>query len=368
MTRSELFKSIRRVVVKIGSSSITEHDRLCEEKMHHYAHEISAVVRDGREVVLVTSGAVSAGCGEMGHERRNLSVPQKQALAAVGQTLLMNAWRRCFMAEGLNVGQILLTEDDVTDRRRFINARHTMNELLSLGAVPVVNENDSVVIKEIRFGDNDTLSAHVVNIIEAELLIVFSDVDGFYHDLSDAAPVSEIHEITDDVRARARGAGSTHGTGGMSTKINAADILIQSGDIMVIARGSVPGVLKRIVSGEEIGTVFYNTDRTLSSRKKWIAFNAQSAGRVVIDSGAVRAICAEKKSLLASGIRSCSGNFHLGDAVDVVDTNGAVVAKGIVNYSTDELDLIKGHKTAEIKDILGFVFDEVINRDDLIVY
>lgn len=370
MPRKETLKGVRRIVVKIGSSLITENDAISSRRIATLAGDVASLRRRGFEVVIVSSGAISAGAGALGKKRENLSIPEKQALAAVGQSILMNEYRGCFTKKGFEVGQILLTEDDVKHRGRFLNARHAFNSLLHLGVIPIVNENDSVAIKEIKFGDNDTLSAHVANIVEAELLIILSDVDGFYRRLGDPSPMEEILEITTEVKSCAGGRGSVHGTGGMATKIRAAEIMVKSGEMMIIANGGSRGVLSRIMKGEKIGTLFRGREkRSLQSRKRWIAFNMKAGGRLTIDEGAVRAIREKKKSLLASGVIAVGGAFALGDAVEVFSASGTLVGKGIVNYSRAELSRIRGKKTEEIREILGSrYFDEVINRDDLIVY
>jgi glutamate 5-kinase len=367
--RKEFLKNVRRIVVKVGSSTITEGGTISAGRIAGIASDIAALLKQRYEVVLVSSGAISAGAGALGKKREFLSIPEKQALAAVGQTILMNEYRKCFLREGRDVGQILLTEDDVKHRSRFLNARHTFNSLLGMSVVPVVNENDSVAIKEIKFGDNDTLSAHVANIVEADLLIILSDVNGFYRDLSDHRPLELVREITEDMRRRAGGAGSVHGTGGMITKIKAADMMIKSGERMIIANGNEERILSRIMKGENTGTLFMGAERSLPSRKRWIAFNMKSGGSITVDDGAAKALIEKKKSLLASGILEVSGKFELGAAVEVYDTAGALIGKGIVNYTHRELQLIKGKKSREIEGILGGTyFDEVINRDDLITY
>lgn len=369
MPRRELLRNVRRIVVKIGSSLITEDGAISNRRILRLVRDIAGLIRKGYEVVVVSSGAISAGCGALKKDRRLLSIPEKQATAAVGQILLMNEYRACFKKEGFEIGQILLTEDDVKHRRRFLNSRHTMNTLIEMGVVPVVNENDSVVVKEIKFGDNDTLSAHVANIVQADLLILLSDIDGFYMDLEDPFPVEEIYKIDENLIARAGGSGSVHGTGGMVTKLRAADIIIKSGEKMIIANGNVVGVLGRIMKGEKVGTIFVGKSSSLKGKKRWIAFSAHVRGSVVIDDGAVRALVEKKKSLLATGITEVKGKFDLGDAVEVIDQSGTPVGKGIVNYTSEELEKIKGKKTGEIRAVLGEAFfDEVINRDNLILY
>jgi glutamate 5-kinase len=368
LPRKKLLKDIKRIVIKIGTSIITENGAISKARIAELVSDIISLKNSGYSVIIVSSGAISAGAGALKVSRENASIPKKQALASVGQTILMNAWRECFLKEGCEVGQILLTEDDVKNRERFINVRHTFNTLIDMGIVPVVNENDSVIIKEIKFGDNDILSAHVTNIVEADLLVLLSDVEGFYNDLSDPEPVEEIYAITKDVISRAGGSGSIHGTGGMLSKLRAAQVIIRCGERMIIANGRTKGILSRIVKGEKIGTIFVGTEQ-LCSRKRWIAFNMKSAGKIKIDDGAVKALSHNKKSLLSTGITYIEGRFRPGDAVEIINTDGIVIGKGIVNYNFDELNIIKGKKTAQIKDILGSsYFDEVINRDDLILY
>jgi glutamate 5-kinase len=369
LPRKELLSNVRRVVIKVGTSIITEGGKISSSKISRLVSDIVSIMERGNEVVLVSSGAISAGSALLDKKRDYSTIPEKQALASVGQIALMNEYRRFFIRSGYEIGQILLTEDDVKHRRRYLNARHTFNSLLKFGVIPIVNENDSVVIKEIKFGDNDTLSAHVANIIEADLLILLSDIDGFYWNLTDAEPVDEICEITEDVLMRAGGTESEWGTGGMATKIRAAEIIIRSGEMMVIANGQEEGILRKIMNGEKTGTLFLGKGKSLSSRKRWIAFSKKTKGAVRVDDGAVNAICNKKKSLLASGITEVAGVFELGDAVEIQDEKGNPIGKGIVNYTNNELQVIKGKKTKEIKNTLGsHYFDEVINRDDMIIY
>jgi glutamate 5-kinase len=368
LPRKKLLKNTKKIVIKIGSSIITENDVISGARISELVSDIISLKKSDYSVVIVSSGAISAGAGALNISRENISIPRKQALAAVGQTILMNTWREGFSKAGCEVGQILLTEDDVKDRKRFINARHTFNSLLEMGIIPIVNENDSVVIKEIKFGDNDILSAHVTNIVEADLLILLSDVDGFYNDLSDPEPVGTIYEINKDIILKAGGSGSIHGTGGMLSKIRAAEVIIKCGEKMIIANGRIKGVLSRILNGEKIGTIFIGNE-PLCSRKRWIAFNMKASGKIKIDDGAVKALRQHKKSLLSTGVIDIEGRFHLGDAVEIISKSGDLIGKGIVNYNFSELQTIKGKKTAQIKDILGSsYFDEVINRDDLIIY
>ncbi len=369
MPRKGMLRGVKRIVVKIGTSLITEEAKISRRRIERLVGDIAELIEQKYQVVVVSSGAISAGSGALGKKREHLSIPEKQAMAAVGQSILMDEYRKCFRKHGREVGQILLTEDDVKHRRRFLNARHTFNALIEMGVVPIVNENDSVAIKEIRFGDNDTLSAHVANIVEAGLLVILSDVDGFYSELGDELPIEEVRSIDEDLRRRAGGAGSPHGTGGMATKIGAAEIIMKSGELMMIANGRTPGVLPALMRGEKLGTLFKGGKNHMQSRKRWIAFNMKSSGEITIDEGAVRALVESKKSLLASGIIGVSGKFNPGDAVDVMNPNGATIGKGISNYSAAELDMIKGKRTREIRGILsGTYYEEVINRDDMIIH
>ncbi len=368
MPRKEHLKDVRKIVVKVGTSTIAEDGNLSRKKMSRIAGGVIALLKRGYQVVIVSSGAVAAGAGAMGRNRNTLSIPEKQALAAVGQSIMINEYRAIFKKKGYTIGQILLTEDDIKNRKRYLNARNTFTSLLDMGIIPIVNENDSVTVKEIKFGDNDTLSAYVSSLIDADLLILLSDVDGFYHDLKDPVPADEVFEITEEIMQNARGAGSVYGTGGMLTKILAAELIIRFGEMMVIARGSEKNVLGRILDGERIGTIFIGKDRSLGSRKKWLALRKPD-GFITIDGGAVIALRDAKKSLLASGITDVQGDFDMGDPVDISTSDGALIGKGIVNYNVEELKKIMGKKSHDIKKILGSkYFNEVINRDDLILY
>jgi len=367
MKRIEFLRRTKRIVVKIGSSSITESDSISPVKISKFASDVTGLKKSGYEVAIVTSGAISSGAGVLKINRNNLSIPDKQALAAVGQAVLMDEYRKCFDKLGFNIGQILLTEDDMRSRKRFLNARNALDSLFKMNVIPVINENDTVTVSEIKFGDNDTLSAHVFNLIEADLLILLSDIDGFYNELDDPEPVYEINKITDDIRSRAGGAGTSHGTGGMITKINAAEMIMRFGGMMIIADGNEKNILTKIISGERKGTLFIGGQTKLNERKKWISMR-KPRGNVVIDDGAVRALVAGKKSLLATGVVNINGKFDMGDIVEISDIQNHIIAKGIVNYRSDELEKIRGKKTSDIKNILyGQYFDEVVNRDDLII-
>jgi len=368
MPRKKLIENVKRVVVKVGTSSITENGIISNEKISVLIKDIVSVIKLGYQVVIVSSGAITAGAGSMNRSRNQMTIPEKQAYAAIGQAVLINEYRKSFKSHGYDVGQILLTEDDIRHRRRFLNARNTLDALLNMGVIPVINENDTVVVKEIKIGDNDTLSAHVSCLINADLLVLLSDVDGFYYSLDDDEPVEEIYHITNEIVQRAGGSGSDCGTGGMMTKIKAAEIIIRFGEMMIIANSRTEKVLSRIMHGEKIGTIFVGKGSSLNSKKRWLSLR-KSKGRLTIDQGAVEAIIDRKKSLLATGISDVSGHFDMGDIVQLIDAAGTPLAQGMTNYNHEELVRIMGQKTGEIKKTLGSkYYDEVINRDDLIIF
>jgi glutamate 5-kinase len=368
MPRKNLIKGVKTIVIKVGTSIISDNGNISGKKISRIVSGIDGLKKRGYNIIIVSSGAIAAGAFAVKKKREVLSIPEKQALSAIGQTVLINEYRNAFKRRGYDIGQILLTEDDIKNRRRYLNARHTLNSLLRMGVIPIINENDTVVVKEIKFGDNDTLSAHISSLVDADLLILLSDVDGFFNDINDPEPVKEISEITHEIIQKAKGAGSVYGTGGMFTKILAAEIIIRFGEIMVIANGNLKNVLKRIMDGEEIGTIFAGSDKSLRNRKKWLALR-KAVGFLTIDDGAITALRDGKKSLLATGILSVEGSFDMGDPVDINSSTGSLIGKGIVNYHHDELKMIKGKKSREIKKVLGSkYFDEVINRDDMIVY
>ncbi len=366
----------RRVVVKLGTSVLTGGPTARGAGLDHayfasLAAQVEALAASGCETVLVSSAAIACGMHVLGLKERPRAIPLKQACAAVGQTGLMRAYEEAFARYGRKVAQILLAADDVADRRRFLNARNTLRALLAARVVPVVNENDTVTVDEIRFGDNDTLSALVTNVVEADLLAILSDIDGLY----DADPrrepaarlLPEIDEVDDALRARAGGAGAL-GTGGMATKLEAARKAALFGVPTLIANGRTPEVLPRLLAGEPLGTLFRPRADRLASRKHWIAFGLTPAGTLALDAGAVRAIVENGKSLLPSGIVRVSGRFDAGDSVRLVDPAGREVARGLVNYPSHEVERIAGCKTSEIEARLGYKsLDEVVHRDDLVV-
>ena len=366
----------RRVVVKLGTSVLTggptaKGAGLDRPYFVRLAGQVALLAGQGRETVIVSSAAIACGMHVLGLKERPRAIPLKQACAAVGQSGLMRAYEEAFAPHGRRVGQILLAADDLGDRRRFLNARNTLRALLDARVVPIVNENDTVTVDEIRFGDNDTLSALVTNAVEADLLVILSDIDGLY----DADPrrepgarlIEEIDEVDDGLRAKAGGAGSL-GSGGMATKLEAARKAALFGVPTLIANGRTDDILPRLLAGEPLGTFFRPARSRLASRKHWIAFGLAPAGTLVLDDGAVRAIVRAGKSLLPSGIVAVSGRFEAGDSVRLVDQSGKEVARGLVNYPSQDVERIARAKTSEIEARLGYKsLDEVVHRDDLVL-
>lgn len=360
-----------RIVVKVGTSTLTEPGgRFHLERMERLVAQISRAADEGREMVLVTSGAIGAGMNRLGMRTRPRTIPEKQAVAAIGQSRLMQVYEELFQKRGRAVGQLLLTREDLTHRKRHLNSRNTLIELWRLGAIPIVNENDTVAVEEIRFGDNDTLAALVASLLGADLLIVLSDVDGVYDRNPqvdpDANRLRVVERITPELERAAGGPGTIFGSGGMGTKIQAARIATAGGTAAVIAHGAKEGVIERILAGEEEGTLFVPRPEKMAGRKRWIAFHRPASGRITVDAGAVRALVDHGKSLLPIGILSVSGSFDEGDVVQVVDAQGRELARGVVNYAADEVEKIKGCSTGEIEARLGYKYlDEVIHRDNL---
>jgi len=365
--RKEIFGNIKRVVIKVGTSTLTFPDAsLNLSRIASLVKDLLKARDSGREVVLVTSGAIATGMGKLGWKTRPETIPGQQAAAAVGQSHLMRIYELIFGECGQTVAQILLTQDDINDRKRYINASNTISTLLQSGVIPIVNENDTVAVDEIKFGDNDTLSALLINLIKAELLIILSDVDGFYD--KSGKVIDVISSITPDIKDMAGGEGSANSVGGMITKLRAAEIVTGAGEIMVIANGQKEGTITRVLEGQEEGTVFLPKSYRMPSRKRWIAFSNKCKGTIKVDSGARQALTNRGKSLLPSGIIGVSGSFSFGDAVKCVDDNNVEFARGLTNYSSDEIELIKGKRSDQIESILGHLYyDEVVHRDNLVI-
>lgn len=369
--REKLLKEVKRVVVKIGSSLLVEpRVGLKRGYIKDLAREVVVLRQKGFEILIVSSGAIAAGMELLGLRSRPSSISELQAVAAVGQGYLMRLYAEAFEPHGLRVGQVLLTHEDVKDRRRYLNARSTLLTMLSLGVLPIINENDSVAIEEIRFGDNDTLAALVAVLVEAGLLVILTDVEGFFLGGPEGGKLLTLVERVDkEIRKEALGPKGPLGTGGMATKVRAAFMASKAGIHTLVTKGVDPVVLDRLLRGEVVGTLFLAGPSRLTGKKRWIGFSLKPKGTLLVDQGAKEAILEKGKSLLPSGVMEVIGKFERGDAVLCVGPDGQEFAKGLVNYSSEELQMIKGRKTYEIEEILGYKYaDEVIHRDNLVVF
>jgi len=368
---SQMIVNAKRIVVKVGTSTLTyDNGKLNLPRIELLVRQITDLYNQGKEVVLVSSGAIATGMGRLGLKEKPKDIPHKQALAAVGQGVLLHLYEKMFAEYGQNVAQLLLTGADLDNHQRFLNARNTLLTLLELGIVPIINENDTVSIDEIRIGDNDTLAATVGVLIEADLVILLSDINGLYeadpHKYADAKMIEIVPKIDAQIENIAGAAGSNLGTGGMVTKITAAKIATNAGIPLIIAHGAMESVLSRIVKGENVGTLFLAGEVKPHLRKCWITFGRKVTGSLIVDDGAKLALLNNGKSLLPSGLKEIKGDFSKGAVVSVCDVQKREFARGIVNYSAHELEIIKGAKTKEISELLGYKdYDEVIHRDNL---
>jgi glutamate 5-kinase len=370
--RENLLAHVRRVVVKIGSGVISGDNGLDDNQVVAIVDQIADLRQRGYEVVLVSSGAIAAGKGDLGITGRPATIPLQQAAAAIGQSRMMRDYRDAFAQRGVKVAQVLLTRDDLANRRRYLNARNTMLTLLEHDVLPIVNENDTVVVEEIRCGDNDNLSAMVTNLVEADLLTIMSDVDGLYNadprTNSDAQLISLVERVTEDIESLAGATGTLHGTGGMQTKVKAAKRAALNGVGTAIINGRREKILDQLFSGEEIGTYFLPAGNPMATKKHWLAFTTKPRGKLHLDAGAHTALVERGKSLLPSGISKLEGNFDRGDAVRLIGPDGVEFAKGVINYALPELLKIIGKNSSDIEAILGYKYgDEVIHRDNLVL-
>jgi glutamate 5-kinase len=327
---------------------------------------------EGFEIVLVTSGSIAMGLKKLGLERRPVTIPERQAIAAVGQVDLMAEYDRGFHSCGVEVGQVLLTCGDLSARQRFLNARNTISELLRRGIVPIINENDTVSVDEIKFGDNDNLSALVANLISADLLVLLSDIDGVFDKDpkldKKAKRISVVEDIDDFSLEWSNATTNFYGTGGIITKVEAAKTAAHFGCAAVVANGKVAGILERVLACEDVGTLILPKSDKLTSKKHWIAYSTRPAGKVMVDDGAKTALIDKGRSLLPSGITGVAGSFEAGEAVHCVDSAGMEFARGVVNYGSIEIEKLKGKNSKAIEEVLGYkVYDEVIHRDNLVV-
>lgn len=372
-SRTELIKSVKRVVIKIGSSVLTGRgDEFSEGVFDGLARQISAVKSRGIEPVVVSSGAIAAGMKKLEMRVKPTDIVSKQAIAACGQSTLIWYYERAFSAFGERVAQILLTHDGLAIRKRFLNARKTLFSLISMGIIPIINENDTVAVEEIMVGDNDNLAALVTSLVEADMLIMLTDIDGIYDTDPKLDPNAQIIDVVHEVDSKIeKAAGDTRGsttTGGMTTKIQAAKSAALFGVPTIVANGTLEDMLLDIFDGKAVGSIFLPAKTSLSGRKHWIAYTLKPSGTVVIDDGAKNAIVESGKSLLPSGIARVEGRFEIGELVRCVDSEGAEVARGLCSYSSHEIGRIAGRKTQEIEDILGYKYsDEIIHRDDLVI-
>lgn len=370
----EALKKAKRIVIKVGTSTITyANGKRNFSQIDRLAREISDLQNQGKEMILVTSGAVAVGVDRMGLPGKPKTIPGKQAAAAVGQGVLMHTYEKFFADYGQIVAQVLISKTEAIDRHRYTNTRNTFMELMRQRVIPIVNENDVVALDELKIGDNDNMSALVAGIVDADLVIILSDVDGLYtanpQTHPDAVIVPEVAEITPEIEASAGGVGSARGTGGMATKIQAAKAATSSGIHLVIASGTEKNAITRVLQGEELGTLFVSRENRLQFRKRWLAFGAKIAGSIVVDDGCAKAIRkAGGCSILPAGVFAVQGEFLPGSTVSVIDKDAHELARGLVHYSSAELEQIKGCNSGEIANILGHKnFDEVIHRDDLVI-
>lgn len=370
----EALKKAKRIVIKVGTSTITyANGKRNFSQIDRLAREISDLQNQGKEMILVTSGAVAVGVDRMGLPGKPKTIPGKQAAAAVGQGVLMHTYEKFFADYGQIVAQVLITKTEAIDRHRYTNTRNTFMELMRQRVIPIVNENDVVALDELKIGDNDNMSALVAGIVDADLVIILSDVDGLYtanpQTHPDAVIVPEVAEITPEIEASAGGVGSARGTGGMATKIQAAKAATSSGIHLVIASGTEKNAITRVLQGEKLGTLFVSRENRLQFRKRWLAFGAKIAGSIVVDDGCAKAIRkAGGCSILPAGVFAVQGEFLPGSTVSVIDKDAHELARGLVHYSSAELEQIKGCNSGEIANILGHKnFDEVIHRDDLVI-
>jgi glutamate 5-kinase len=371
--RQEVIALAHTVVVKVGTNVLTGADgTLAPERLQALADQLAGIRKTGRKVALVSSGAIGAGVGRLGLGRRPRDLRQLQACAAVGQSFLMRAYEECLQPHGTHTAQILLTAGDFDHRGRYLNARNTIVTLFEWGVLPIINENDTVSVAEIRFGDNDHLAAMVTNLLQAPLLILLTVVDGLYpaDPGSDPAlkPLTTVPHITAAVLDMAGGSRSSLGTGGMRSKIRAARLATAAGESVIIANGSTPGILDTIFAAEPVGTLFLPHGSTVPAWKRWLGYTAQPKGRLVVDAGARNAVQNKGRSLLPIGIVHVVGAFGKGDIVALCDSEGAEFARGLTNYSATDVGRILGLRTEQVGEVLGTLpYEEVIHRDNLVV-
>jgi glutamate 5-kinase len=374
LLRQEIAALATTIVVKVGTRVLTRQDgQLDQARIQQLADQVHQVLSTGRKVVLVSSGAVGAGMGRLGLTSRPTDLAQLQAVAAIGQSSLVEAYERSLQKYGHHAAQILLTAEDVEHRLRYINARNTLVTLLELGAVPIINENDTVAVEELQttFGDNDRLAAIVTNLIRAPLLVLLSDVDGLFDGdprKAGSQVISTVEQLDPSITGLVRDRRGGLGKGGMASKLEAARLATTGGENVIIASGSTPDVLPRIIAGEVVGTLFPAQGRSVAARKRWIGLTVKPRGRLLLDAGAQAAVEHKGRSLLAAGVVNVEGDFGKGDVVAICGPDNLEFARGLSNYSANEVRCIRGQKTEKIASILGYrPYDEVVHRDNMIV-
>lgn len=372
VSRLEVLRPVKRVVVKVGSGVLTKKEGLNRRAINDLTKDMCGLRKEGIEVIVVSSGAIASGLKKIGLAKRPESISQQQAVAAIGQSTLMMVYEKAFGRHGQRVAQVLITRDDLNHRGRYLNARNTIFTLLSWDIIPIINENDTVVVDEIKFGDNDNLSAMVTNLTESQILINLTDIDGLFDKdprvHKDAHLVGVVENVNKAVMRYASAIPGFLGTGGMAAKIRAAQKVALGGVPTIIANGLKQGILRNIFMGKEEGTLFVPRDVALCSRKHWIAFTRSPKGEIVVDRGAEKALLKGGKSLLPSGIKDVRGRFSLGDSVVLLNEEDKGLAVGMVNYHSSDIKKIMGLKSMEIESRLGFKHDdEVIHRDNLVL-
>ncbi len=371
--RLSLFKKANRIVIKVGSAVLANGNSMNLGVIDDLVNEIAYLHNSGREVILVSSGAVAAGRKKMNiQDTKDISLQEKQALAAIGQSNLMHIYDNVFTNHGKKIAQILLTHADLAHRDRYLNFKNTIFKLLKMGVVPIINENDTVSTEELHFSDNDNLAALVTNLIEGDMFVCLTDVDGLYtgnpSTVATARPIHTVNEVTAKIEAMASNSKSALGTGGMHSKILAAKKVAAGGGCSFIGPGRENGILKKLFHGEMVGTFFLPRRKRLKGRKQWIAFVLKPKGKLELDRGACNALCTGGKSLLPSGIHNVFDTFLAGDSVQCVNDKNEIIAVGIVNYRAEDIRRIKGERSEKIGKILGYKdSDVIIHRDNLVI-
>ncbi len=372
--REEILSGVNKIVIKVGTRVLTNEDGFLDKhQITEFSKQVIKLRSNGYSVVVVSSGSVGAGISALGFQKRPNILPELQAAAAIGQGKLIEIYNECFKKHGYHAAQILLTRQDFEDRQRYLNTCNTLHSLLNFKTIPIINENDTISVEEITFGDNDILSALVTNLLRADLLILLSSVDGLYTTPQTSGKscsvLSVVDSISDDIKKLAFKQKTKEGIGGMESKLEAAGIATGSGETVIIANGRQPDVLSKIMNYDNVGTLFLPYKKKITSRKRWIGFTVRPKGKIYIDDGALNALLKKGKSLLPSGVVKVDGNFIKGDIVSVLNVNeNRETARGLMNYSSGEVQKIKGLRSSLIKKTLGYKpYDEIIHRDNMVL-